>query len=271
MDAKEIAEKIQISDWLRDATLLATDYLRLRAENEALMAELGGIRKDHCMPEILDTRVFLRETVDIHERQIAGLTRQRDVRAEAAGRERFQNRVAPWMQECFGPEISADREERCHRFLEEAVELVQSLGTTASECHQLISYVYGRPAGDTPQEVGGVMVTLAALCLATGMDMHSCGETELSRIWGKVEKIRAKQAAKPKHSPLPEHKKEGELERQNAAMREGLNNAPHGHYCATRLTREQPCDCWKSRTLAALQPAPEPSSPNSPDSPILLK
>lgn len=29
-------------------------------------------------------------------------------------------------------------------------------------------------------------------------------EVELRRIWTKVEKIRAKQAAKPKHSPLPQ-------------------------------------------------------------------
>lgn len=47
------------------------------------------------------------------------------------------------------------------------------------------------------------MVTLAALCLAHGEDMHAAGETELARIWTKVEAIRTKQAAKPKHSPLP--------------------------------------------------------------------
>jgi hypothetical protein len=35
--------------------------------------------------------------------------------------------------------------------------------------------------------------------------MHLAGETELARIWTIVEKIRAKQAAKPKHSPLPEY------------------------------------------------------------------
>jgi hypothetical protein len=45
------------------------------------------------------------------------------------------------------------------------------------------------------------MVTLAALCLANGFDMHA-EETELARVWTKVEQIRAKQAAKPKHSPL---------------------------------------------------------------------
>lgn len=125
--------------------------------------------------------------------------------APGSGGEAFQQRVQPWMLACFGEEISRDVIERNHRFLEEALELVQSTGCTASEAHQLVDYVYGRDVGDPPQEVGGVMVTLAALCLATGMDMHSAGETELARVWTKVEKIRAKQAAKPKHSPLPQH------------------------------------------------------------------
>jgi hypothetical protein len=116
----------------------------------------------------------------------------------------FQPRVQPWMMACFGAEISADRGERNHRFLEEALELVQACECTADEAHQLVDYVFGRPVGEPSQEVGGVMVTLAALCLAQGLDMHSAGETELARIWTKVDVIRAKQAAKPKHSPLPE-------------------------------------------------------------------
>lgn len=118
----------------------------------------------------------------------------------------FQQRVQPWLLQCFGAEIAADRVERNHRFLEESIELVQALGCTASEAHQLVDYVFGRPVGDPPQEVGGVMVTLAALCLASGLDMHDAGEVELRRISAPelVAKIRAKQAAKPKHSPLPQ-------------------------------------------------------------------
>ena len=116
----------------------------------------------------------------------------------------FQQRIQPWMLACFGAEIAADKAERNHRFLEEALELVQATGCSAGEAHQLVDYVYGRPVGEPVQEIGGVMVTLAALCLAHGMDMHGAAETELARIWTKVEQIRAKQAAKPKHSPLPE-------------------------------------------------------------------
>lgn len=117
----------------------------------------------------------------------------------------YQSRVDAWMQACFGAAIAADTTERNHRFLEEALELVQSLGGTASEAHQLVDYVFGRPAGAPHQEVGGVMVTLAALCTAAGLDGHAAAEDELDRVWTKIDQIRAKQAAKPKHSPLPQH------------------------------------------------------------------
>ena len=116
----------------------------------------------------------------------------------------FQTRVNDWMLQCFGTEISKDKTERNHRFLEEALELVQSTGCTKSEAHQLVDYVFDRETGELEQECGGVMVTLAALCLANRIDMTTCGEVELKRIWSKIEKIREKQAAKPKHSPLPQ-------------------------------------------------------------------
>ena len=69
--------------------------------------------------------------------------------------------------------------------------------------HQLVDYTYGRPVGEARQEVGGVVTTLSALCSAQGIDMHDAAEAELARIWTKIDVIRAKQAAKPKHSPLP--------------------------------------------------------------------
>lgn len=117
----------------------------------------------------------------------------------------IQTRVHWWMLDCFGEQIAADRSERNHRFLEEALELVQSGGCTASEAHQLVDYVFGRPVGEHRQEVGGVMVTLAALCNAFHVSMSDCALDELARITTPemIAKIRAKQASKPKHSPLP--------------------------------------------------------------------
>lgn len=116
----------------------------------------------------------------------------------------LQQRVDKWLIACFGETIARDPIERNHRFLEEALELVQACGCTQSEAHQLVDYVFERAVGEKNQECGGVMVTLAALCLAQNLNMNAAAETELARIWTKVEKIRAKQAAKPKHSPLPQ-------------------------------------------------------------------
>lgn len=115
----------------------------------------------------------------------------------------YQQRIDDWMQVCFGPAITSDTEERNHRFVEEALELAQACGATAQDCHRLVDYVFGRPVGEKDQEVGGVMVTLGALCNAQGLDMAAAGERELTRVWTNIETIRRKQATKPARSPLP--------------------------------------------------------------------
>jgi hypothetical protein len=117
----------------------------------------------------------------------------------------FQSRAAAWVQTCFGSKLASDRRERNHRFLEEALELVQSLKCTREEAHQLVDYVFGKPLGDPHQETGGVMVTLAALSSAADVNMGLAGEDELARINSPeiIERVRRKQAAKPQFSPPP--------------------------------------------------------------------
>lgn len=117
----------------------------------------------------------------------------------------YQTRVRSWMLECFGVAIAGDRIERNHRFLEEALELVQSCGCTESEAQQLVQYVFSRPVGEVSQELGGTMVTLAALAAAHGLNMHRAGEAELARILQPevMDRIREKQLSKPSMSPLP--------------------------------------------------------------------
>lgn len=117
---------------------------------------------------------------------------------------KFQEKVKDWTIHCFGEEIAMNRVERNHRFLEESLELIQSLGCTSSEAHQLVDYVFNREVGEKAQECGGVMVTLAALCNANKLDMETCGTSELERVWEKADSIREKRKNKPKHSPLPQ-------------------------------------------------------------------
>lgn len=139
----------------------------------------------HAYEESLDLPIYLKRAI------------------EQLGAATFQQRVGDWLLACLGEAIALNTVERNHRFLEEALELVQALGCTQSEAHQLVDYVFGRPVGDPRQETGGVMVTLAALCGTAGIDLDAAAEAELARVWGKMEEIRAKQAAKPRHSPLP--------------------------------------------------------------------
>lgn len=115
----------------------------------------------------------------------------------------IESKVADWMEACFGDEIPKDPVERNHRFLEEALELVQACGCSKDDAHKLVDYVYARPVGDKEQETGGVMITLAALANIYDIRLSTAAEKELERCWGNIEKIRAKQAAKPTGSPLP--------------------------------------------------------------------
>lgn len=115
----------------------------------------------------------------------------------------YQKRVDKWMDACFNEEIKADITERSDRFIEEALEFVQAAGYTAARAHALVDYTFNRPQGEVNQEVGGVMVTLAAMCNALGVDIDNAAETELARVWIKIDTIRAKQARKPTGSALP--------------------------------------------------------------------
>lgn len=115
----------------------------------------------------------------------------------------YQGRVQRWATECFGEHVASNKMQRVYRFLEEAIELAQSLHCTREECIQLVDYVYGRQSGVGFQEVGGVMVTLAALCAAHSISLDDAAEGEIARVWSKIDVIRAKQAAKTSNDALP--------------------------------------------------------------------
>jgi hypothetical protein len=160
---------------------------------------------------------------------------------ENDARPQFAERVRPWMRDTFGEVIAGDKVERNHRFLEESLELVQAAGCTKGEALELVEYVYARPVGELWQEVGGVMVTLAALCLANDVNLDVAAETELRRIWQNIDKIRAKQAAKPKHSPLPGPTSPPSREQHAAAVRLGF--AQFGSPCCSNERRNMNGGC----------------------------
>lgn len=185
----------------------------------------------------------------------------------------FQSRVLPWLMECFGAEIAADRVERCDRFIEEALELAQSLDWPQERAHALVEYVYGRSVGEPHQEVGGVMVTLAALCEATGLDMQAGGDDELARIMRPeiVLKIRAKQAAKPTGSALPDVPLDWSRERLwlSPVVQQMLNAIAEGQIDSAEMAGEPevgiPPYRWHEEWAAAASAAMACADPRAPE------
>lgn len=120
-----------------------------------------------------------------------------------SGMLKFQQDVAAWCRRCFGLSVYSNRSERAHRFCEEALELVQAAGVSKDEVRQLLNYVFDRPVGELKQEVGGTMVTLAAMCQVYGIKLNEAATQELHRCELNIEKIRLKHASKPSFGPLP--------------------------------------------------------------------
>jgi len=116
----------------------------------------------------------------------------------------YQKRVQDWIEACFPTDTARNSRERSHRFLEEALELCQSVDVSRNEAYALVDYVYSRPKGDPQSEAGAALLTLAALCNATDIDLADASESELARNWGRIDIIRAKFKTKPKGSALPQ-------------------------------------------------------------------
>ena len=93
-----------------------------------------------------------------------------------------QSRVLAWAREAFGPEESSSIVHRGLRLLEEAVEAAQAAGVDRAQAHRLLEYVYDRPVGELPQELGGLGITLLALSAAAGLDADACEQREFDRI-----------------------------------------------------------------------------------------
>ena len=172
----------------------------------ALEREMGSLRA--AMILLCDTGDTNKEV--IHQEADAANSRhswlhhkhpavvQLPVKSPIDDTESFQNRVDSWLQTTFPfSDIRLNKRERNLRFLEEAIELVQACGLWKHEVLPVVDYVYGRKVGAPFQEVGGVMITLNALCTANMLNVEECAEAELKSIWGRADEIKAKQQNKP--------------------------------------------------------------------------
>lgn len=108
----------------------------------------------------------------------------------------YQREIADWMKRCFSPSTVSNPRERAFRMMEEATELFQAMDCSKEEAQTILDYVFARPKGEPSQEVGGLSVTIAALCGPTGINWEDAAIKELERINTPevLAKIRAKRA-----------------------------------------------------------------------------
>jgi NTP pyrophosphatase (non-canonical NTP hydrolase) len=84
----------------------------------------------------------------------------------------------------FGWDSLYDPKNRAERLLEEAIEVSQAVGMTEARARELVSKVYARPAGRVEDEVGGVGLTLLALCASIGVSADAAEAKEAKRVHG---------------------------------------------------------------------------------------
>ncbi|MGR3825197.1 MAG: hypothetical protein ACU0A5_21715 [Salipiger marinus] len=124
--------------------------------------------------------------------------------ARAVTAEPLQARIQLWATACFGEAVAADKLERSDRLLEEVFELLQAAEYPRERVAQLASYVWSRPSGAIAGEIGDVMICIATFASAYDIDLDATADTALARCWANIEKTRAKRAAKPIGSALPQ-------------------------------------------------------------------
>ena len=117
--------------------------------------------------------------------------------AATAHRDGRQAKVYRWVLDVFTDEVAGNTNERIRRFTEESLELAQAVGLSEKDAVKLVRYVYGRPTGDVKQEIGGVSLTLLALCQHLGVSAEATEIDEVRRMLSKNrDALRAKHASK---------------------------------------------------------------------------
>lgn len=108
-----------------------------------------------------------------------------------------QQEVKNWIKQAFGDAFNGDIQERCKRFLEESMELVQAAGMSRKDADMILTYVYTRPVEPAiSTEVGGAFTTLCGLANSLDIEVTEAFRIDSNKRWDNIEKIREKQEYK---------------------------------------------------------------------------
>lgn len=94
----------------------------------------------------------------------------------------WQRVIATWVSNTFGIANQQTTRIRALRFIEEAIELGQTVGLDRKDIEQLCDKVFVNPPGELKQEIGGVFTTFLALVENQGEHALDCLIRESNRI-----------------------------------------------------------------------------------------
>lgn len=180
-DGKEIARlKEMLGSYERDAQKSTREIATLR---ERLASWDASFKKAPPVGSN-DACLWCGKSPEDGSKYCSSQCRERHEAQQAKTRDPRTNRQAvayAWVERTFGHAASLPKERAC-RFIEEAVELAQAVGLDAHEVEKIVGHVFDKPRGDTSQEVGGVGVTLLALCESLRIDANHEEDRELARV-----------------------------------------------------------------------------------------
>ncbi|MBP2498351.1 NTP pyrophosphatase (non-canonical NTP hydrolase) [Methylobacterium sp. PvP062] len=99
-------------------------------------------------------------------------------------RDKRQVVVKDWITRVFGLR-TLNLRFRAERVLEEALELAQAAGYPQEKIAGLTAKVYANPPGALRQEVGGLGISVLALCETAEISADECEEAEILRVLSK--------------------------------------------------------------------------------------
>lgn len=92
-----------------------------------------------------------------------------------------QWKLIKWAVEMFGT-VALDPKERALRLIEEALEVVQTVGLTREDIIPVLDRTFNRKPGELGNELGGLIMTAEALAEILNIDLQHEAEREYKRI-----------------------------------------------------------------------------------------
>lgn len=92
-----------------------------------------------------------------------------------------QQEVLDWATEMFGP-VARNLDERGARLAEEAIEVAHTAGVPIEVIIKIAERIYTKPKGEMRSEIGGVALTLDAICALVGTNPDWEAMQEFDRV-----------------------------------------------------------------------------------------